>query len=282
MVDSPNPRVSVVIPTYNMQELIGETLASVRSQTFGDFEVVVVDDCSTDRTAEVVHEYVAIDSRFRYVRLERNSNRPAVPRNRGIRESRGEFISFLDHDDTWLPWKLERQLAVLDACPDVALVHSYLWDFTPRSRVRGLIYLPNPYRRRGTHDVLLEHNVVQCSSAMVRAEVLHSVGVFDERIELRTVEDYHLWTRIARNHRLAYLSEVQGHYRWSPLSASGQENWLEKHAFLDSSEGFKVLDSRPNRAWQVTRKVAGFPLAVYFHLVEAPLRRRIGLLPRSW
>ena len=282
MIDDDIPRVSIVIPTFNMQDHLGETLASIRAQTFGSYEVIVVDDCSTDGTADVAQQFATEDSRFRYVRLDRNSNRPAVPRNRGIEEARGEYVAFLDHDDTWLPWKLERQVAILDARPDVALVHSYLWDFTPRSRLRGLVYLPNPYRRRATHEVLLEHNVVQCSSAVVRAEVLRSVKGFDERIELRTVEDYHLWTRIAERHRILYLSEVQGHYRWSRLSASGQENWLEKHSFLDATEGFRVLASRPNRAWQVTRKVAGFPLAVYFHMVEAPLRRRLGSLPRTW
>ena len=93
------PKVSIVIPTYNMQEHLGETIDSILSQTLDSYEVIIVDDCSTDGTAQVALKYCEIDSRIRYVKLDANSNLPAVPRNRGIELSQGEYIAFLDHDD---------------------------------------------------------------------------------------------------------------------------------------------------------------------------------------
>jgi teichuronic acid biosynthesis glycosyltransferase TuaG len=276
------PRVSVIIPAFNIEQHIGETLDSLECQTFRSFEALVVDDCSTDRTASIVRARAALDPRIRYIRLESNSNRPAVPRNRGLAEAKGEFVAFLDHDDLWFRRKLERQIRVLDSRPDLALVHSYLWEFTENSRFRGLVHLPNPLRRRASYETLRKHNVVLCSSAVARLQVLTDLGGFDERSELRTVEDYQLWLRLGKNHKLGYLSEVQGYYRWSQTSTSRQENWLEKHTYLDEHEGTVFLANRPSRMWQVSRKIAGYPLALYFHLVEAKVRQILGKLPRVW
>jgi teichuronic acid biosynthesis glycosyltransferase TuaG len=276
------PRVSVIIPAFNMEQHIGETLDSLARQTFVSFEAIIVDDCSTDRTASIVQDRAAVDPRIRYIRMERNSNRPAVPRNRGLAEARGEFVAFLDHDDLWFERKLERQIRVLDSRPDLALVHSYLWEFTENSRFRGLVHLPNPLRRRASYETLRKHNVVLCSSAVARLQVLRDLGGFDERPELRTVEDYQLWLRLGRNNKLGYLSEVHGYYRWSRTSTSRQENWLEKHTYLDEQEGTVFLASQPSRMWQVSRKIAGYPLALYFHLVEAKVRQIFGKLPRVW
>ena len=114
------PRVSVIIPAFNIEQHIGETLDSLECQTFRSFEALVVDDCSTDRTASIVRARAALDPRIRYIRLESNSNRPAVPRNRGLAEAKGEFVAFLDHDDLWFRRKLERQIRVLDSF----LIHS--------------------------------------------------------------------------------------------------------------------------------------------------------------
>ena len=282
MTLSEAPRVSVVIPAFNMEQHIDATLDSLKSQTFQSFEVLVVDDCSTDNTASIVQARAEVDPRIRYIRLESNSNRPAVPRNRGIAEARGEYVAFLDHDDLWSKRKLERHVTVLDSRPDLALVHSYLWEFTERSGFRGLLYLPNPLRRRATYETLREHNVVQCSSAVARLAVIRELGGFDERPELRTVEDYHLWFRLARKYKIGYLSEVHGQYRWSRTGTSGQENWVKRHTYLDELESTVVLASQPSLMWQVSRKIAGYPLALYFHLMEGKIRQAVGKSPRVW
>jgi teichuronic acid biosynthesis glycosyltransferase TuaG len=276
------PRVSVIIPAFNMEKHIGETLDSLECQTFRSFEIIVIDDCSTDGTASIVQDRAAVDPRIRFIQLASNSNRPAVPRNCGLAQAKGEYVALLDADDLWSKRKLERQVMVLDSRPDLALVHSYLWEFTGKSRFRGLAHLPNPLRRRASYETLRQNNAVQCSSAMVRLQVLRELGGFDERHELRSVEDYQLWLRLSRSYKLGYLSEVQGQYRWSRTGISGQENWIKRHAYLDANEDTFVLRSRPSFIWQVSRKVAGYPLALYFHLFDAKIREALGILPRIW
>lgn len=265
-----------------METHLAATLESARSQTMQDFEVIIVDDCSTDTTSAIARRYCEIDSRFRYVRTPSNSNLPARARNVGIELAKGEYIAFLDHDDLWRPRKLERQIHVLETYPDVALVHSHLWDFTPRSKFVGLVLLPNPYRRRGSYQVLRRHNVVQCSSAMVRSEVLRDLAGFDERHELRAVEDYHLWMRIAKEHTIAYISEVHGDYRWLRSGTSRQDNLESKHQILDQVASAMIIESDPSTYRRVARKFAGYPLAIYFHLLEGPLRQLVGASPRVW
>jgi len=274
------PRVSIIIPTYNMEDHIGRTLDSVQDQSFRSFEVIVVDDASTDGTAEIVKDKAAQDNRFRYVRLENNSNRPAVPRNLALAVARGDYVAFLDHDDLWMRNKLERQVMVLDARPDVALVHSHLWEFAANSRKWGLLYMPNPYRRRVTYKLLLQGNRVQCSSVLARTNVLREFGGFDERPELRAVEDFHLWLRIAHRNRIAYISETHGFYRMSPSSTSSLENMATRLRYLDSNEGTQILSNSPSLLRRALRKMGGYPLAFYCHIIEARWRQGKGLMPR--
>lgn len=282
MTGEQEPLVSVVIPTYNMEEHIAETLNSVMAQTLQSWEAIVVDDASTDRTAEIVRDLSVRDPRIRYVRLDSNSNLPAVPRNRGIREAKGSYIAFLDHDDLWIKEKLERQVCILEKNPDVALVHSHLWEFTRRSRFRGLIFVPDPVRRRASVEVFDERNVVQCSSAILRSAVLSEIGGFDERPEFRTVEDYELWRRVSHDNRIAYISEVHGSYRHSAFGTSGQVDSLARHNHLDSVLGTRLLDNRPSHVRRVYRKITGYPRAIYFHMLEGRVRIRKGLEPRLW
>ena len=116
------PLVSVVIPSYNRSSLLMQTLASVRGQTFRDFEVLVVDDGSTDDTATRVRELGAEDGRIHY--LYQANQGPAAARNAGASYARGAFIAFLDSDDLWLPDKLQEQLAFLAGRPDIDVVYA--------------------------------------------------------------------------------------------------------------------------------------------------------------
>src|SRR6266545_3624012 len=115
-----SPRVSVVMPAYNAAPTVGQALDSVLSQTFRDFEVVVVDDGSTDHTREVLAGYGDRIRMFDKV----NEGKPASTRNLGVREARGELVAFLDADDCWRKEKLERQVGVFDGRHDVGLVYT--------------------------------------------------------------------------------------------------------------------------------------------------------------
>lgn len=210
------PRVSVIIPSFNCELYIAETIGSVLQQTLKDIEVIVVDDGSTDRTREIVAAFGAP------VRLiaQANAGRCAA-RNRGIREALGEFICLLDHDDYWFPAKLADQLAEFEANPQVGAVFSSMiyWYAdanqnypTPDSfdlnaypsgvdeQFSGWIY----------HLFLLDCHMLT-SAAMFRAEVFQRCGAYVESLPYS--EDWELWLRIAREYPLRKLRRPSTLYR---------------------------------------------------------------------
>jgi glycosyltransferase involved in cell wall biosynthesis len=207
------PSVSVIIPVYNRVELICQALSSVRAQTFRDFEVVVVDDGSTDSTAAVVKAH------YPEVRLIQKENAGvSAARNRGIQEARGEWIAFLDSDDVWLPHKLSRQVAFLELHPDIDLLYARMWSYTVgREHERQL----EPKSVSLTFEDLLNgHNSVTTSTVMVRRRVFDVVGMFNEG--LPAVEDHELWIRIAERFKLGFLDEVVAEYRRHALSTTAE------------------------------------------------------------
>jgi len=198
------PTVSVVIPTYNRAEFLAQAIDSVLSQTCQDFEVIVVDDGSTDDTAQVVSAY---GDRVRYVPIP-HSGLPAVARNAGLQVARGEYIAFLDSDDQWLPDKLTGQLEALDPLHNVSLVcsNALVWDGETDVPLRtGL-----PEGRGHSGHVLarlLEANFIITSTVVVRRSYLNQVGPFCESRQLRVGEDYDLWLRLAAVSQLLYIPE---------------------------------------------------------------------------
>jgi O-antigen biosynthesis protein len=206
------PLVSVVIPTYNRSGLVCRAVRSVLAQTFDDFEVLVVDDASTDDTAEAVQGLG--DRRVRYLRQPYNQDVSAA-RNRGLREARGDFIAFLDSDDEWLPQKLERQLGVFRAAPPkVGLVYTGSLSIQPDGTVQKL----RPKHRGAVLDRLLLTNLT-CSGSgtvMIRREVVRKVGFFDETIA--AMEDYDYWIRVARFYDFDYVPEPLVRYYDVPMA----------------------------------------------------------------
>lgn len=270
----------MIIPAFNVESYVYATLESVQNQTFSEFEVIVVDDCSFDATPEIIQEFVNQDSRFRYIRLEENSQRPAVPRNVGLNLALGEYVAFLDADDLWTRKKLERQVMVLDSQTDLALIHSHLWDFTNDPRIKGIIHITNPYRRRSNYEILRQRNVVQCSSAIARTSVLRDLGGFDERQELRAIEDYHLWLRIGKHgYGIGYISEIHGFYRKRPFSTSALEDINARLGYLDSIEGTQCMLNRVSLPHRLVRKLGGYPMALYYHLLQGNWRQLMRRKP---
>lgn len=186
------PAVSVITPAFNAAPYIRETLDSVRAQTFDDWELVVIDDGSTDETVTIVDDFSRRDAR---IRLLRQINRgPAAARNRGMREARGEFLTLLDSDDTWDPHYLSSQLAVFRAHPDTALV-------TGVARFRGGPYDGRPMRRftpgypvLSLRDIIADDTAVFIMTIFRRA-VFEAIGGMDEA-QWRS-EDYEFWLRAA-------------------------------------------------------------------------------------
>ena len=117
------PLVSIITPCYNAASFISQAIESVLAQSFGDWEMIIVDDCSSDDSLSIIQKYARIDSRIRYLRTDKPSGLPTLPRNMGIKEAKGRYIAFLDSDDIWLPNKLSDQLKVFEKS-EVAIVFS--------------------------------------------------------------------------------------------------------------------------------------------------------------
>ncbi len=214
---------SVVIPTHDSRDYVVAAIRSVLAQTDPDFEIVVIDNGSTDGTAEAI---MAIgDPRISYVWQE-DSGLPADSRNKGVAAATGEWIAFLDADDTWLPGKLARVRTVLAAyasvdvlCHDVDIVNA-------AGKRKG----SRAYRldaRPVWEQLLYRGNILTTSASVVRAsslaDVLVGAGPFDTRPEYFTVEDYDLWLRLAEHGcRFAIIPEVLGTYLVHPGGASSK------------------------------------------------------------
>lgn len=196
------PAVSVILPTYNRAGLLPRAIASVLRQTFADFELIVVDDASTDDTMSVVGSIQ--DPRLRYIRLPANRGAPEA-RNRGITEANGNLVAFQDSDDEWLPEKLARQVAKLNACP-TSVAANYC-GFTRYER-RTSLYIPEPkvacVEGRITSSLLIE-NFVSTQTLIVRKTLLESVGGFDER--LKRLQDWDLVLRLSRETVFSYIED---------------------------------------------------------------------------
>ncbi len=194
-------KVSVVIPLYNARDVIRETIETVLAQTWKDYDVIVVDDGSTDGSGAIVREF---GGRIRYIRQENGG--VARARNRGVAESTGEFIALLDHDDLWHPAKLEKQVAVLDRCPEVGMVITDVVHLDRDGRPMGVIgagYNPSETFAR----LFVRGYVPTPSAAMIRRSVLQTVGGFDERFHSAGLDDHELWTRIAAQYDIANIAE---------------------------------------------------------------------------
>jgi glycosyltransferase involved in cell wall biosynthesis len=176
------PAVSVIIPTYNRAHLIGRAIQSVLDQTYQDFEIIIVDDGSTDNTEVVLKKFQNKDERIRYIRHDKNKG-GSTARNTGIKAARGRFIALLDSDDEWLPEKLQKQLEVFESSPpEVGVVYTKtyhrankkIYPFSKEEQKDGMIF----------QDLLnldISKNCGQTSTLLIKKECFEKVGLFDER-----------------------------------------------------------------------------------------------------
>jgi len=203
------PAVSVIIPAYNSAAFIAEAVESVRAQTFGDHEVIVVDDGSSDGTEEVVRRLGA------GVRYHRQPNQgPAAARNAGIGLSRGDLVCFLDADDLWMPEKLARQTAFMAAHPEIGLLFTDAIESHGEIVQKPSIVSTMKFGADATSQVpiedafrkLLIENFVPTSSVMLRRSCVATTGLFD--VGLQNVEDREMWLRMAASYPIACLPQV--------------------------------------------------------------------------
>ncbi|MEW5806019.1 MAG: glycosyltransferase [Acidobacteriota bacterium] len=207
------PGVSVIVPTYNYARFLDPCLESIFAQTYGDFEVIVVDDGSTDDTVEVLRKY---EDRIRYIYQE-NMGLSAA-RNTGIKVSTGKYLAFLDSDDIWLPLKLEAQLRVISEDSDVGIVFSDARAFDGKNVLRESILKEERICTGHCFRRLFMGNFLVMPTVMIRKKCLDEVGLFDET--LTAVEDYDLWLRISAHYKIGYVDMMLAMYRVHPSNMS--------------------------------------------------------------
>jgi glycosyltransferase involved in cell wall biosynthesis len=193
------PKVSIIIPSHNRAKLIGRALESVFQQTYKDYEVVVVDDASTDNTQEILASY---GDKIRHFRQPQKSG-SAGARNRGLQEAQGEYIAFLDSDDFWVPEKLAEQVKVLDAHKNVGIVYSKMAIINTKGERCGT----KPEQKSGkNYKELLEiWGDIPTSTVLTRRECFDKAGKFDT--SLITMQDIDMWLRIARHYDLYEIED---------------------------------------------------------------------------
>jgi len=204
-----SPKVSVITPAYNAQSTIGETIESVLSQTFTDFEMIIIDDGSTDDTANVVHRFK--DNRIIY--LYQTNKEKSEARNNGIKNAKGKYIAFLDADDTWFPEKLEKQVRLMQNNPEIGLVYSDLYYFDDETGEDLILYsrIASLHRGKIPIELLLENNFIKSNTPLIRRKIFCQVGLFDTNLDL--CEDWEMWLRIIVKYPIDYIDEPLARYR---------------------------------------------------------------------
>lgn len=188
-------KVSVIVPAHNARQYLPRTIESILNQTFQDFEIIIVDDGSTDMTGQIGQE-LARTRPGRVAYIYQDNQGPGAARNTGIKAAGGEYIAFIDADDLWLPTKLEKQAAILDRRPDVGLVYTDLFFFNHRDKIVGHGSLRKyPLPRGSTTLFFFFRYFMVTSTVMARKSLIRRNGPFRE--DIRVGEDYDFFMRLS-------------------------------------------------------------------------------------
>ncbi len=270
------PRVTVAISTHDRAGLVPQAVESALAQTLRDLEVVVVDNGSTDGTAEALAPY---REQIRYVRQENRGR--AGGRNRAIAEARGDYIAFLDSDDLWLPDKLDRQLAAFAELPGAGLVHGHVevvdeQGHTLHAETERHRRLWSAASRGGT---TYARWALECrcftSTVVVPREAIERVGAYDPEIGL---EDLDLYLRIALEYPIVFLEgEPLARYRMHPGQTASEE--LARGQIQACRKHLALLDSRPGvPGRRAARRNLELALARCHHVLYEPAETRRAIL----
>jgi glycosyltransferase involved in cell wall biosynthesis len=256
------PKVSIIMPVLNGERYLREAVDSILAQTYDSYELVAVDDGSTDHTCELLHQY-GDRLELRYVHHPVRQG-IAVSVNDGLRHATGPYVSFLDHDDAWFPQFLETQVDYLERHPDVGMVHSDFQTIDSKGQVIEESVARCRDRIRPSGDVfrqLLLDSFIAANSAVIRKECFDRLGGFDESL---VWGDYHMWLRIARHYKIDYVPQVLTKYRQHPVQNT-----------RDYDE--RASDREPVAVTAIMRILAAYPEARE-QLGERTLQHRIAQL----
>lgn len=235
--------VSIITPCYNAVLYLPQAVGSVLSQTYSHWELLIIDDCSTDGSYELIQQYANMDSRIKCFKTASPSGSPTLPRNIGIEHAQGTYVAFLDCDDVWLPDKLEEQIIFLEENHYDFIYSNYekmSWD---NRRAKRIVYA----RKTSSYWDTLESCEIPCLTVMMRRSLIGNL-----RFKLIPKEDYAFWLEILRRGYKAYNTEkIHALYREVKNSRSGNK--------------FKMFKSQ----WYVLRQIEGVKVtpAIYFIVI---------------
>ncbi|GAA6616696.1 glycosyltransferase family 2 protein [Scytonema sp. NUACC26] len=231
------PKISVVIPAYNAELTIAETINSVLLQTFTNFEIIIINDGSKDKTLEIVKG--VNDKRVKVFSYE-NGGLPTA-RNRGIACAIGEFIAFLDADDLWTQNKLELQLAALQQNPEAGVAYSWTCFMDVDEQGKPISFHPSPsYFFVGDvyKNLLVSDFIHSGSNTLIRKEAVESIGEFDPT--LKSCEDWDYWLRLAAKWNFVVVPKHQVLYRRTPGAMSSKVEVMKQASLMVMEKAYKV------------------------------------------
>lgn len=230
--------VSVIVPIWNRQEFILETINSILKQTHQNLEVICVDDCSTDDSLLILEQIQ--DSRLRIVRLSQNSGRPAVPRNVALKTAKGDYIAFCDDDDIWDHRKIEIQLLAISRSSSDLCYTGFKYfgsrEGLPSFLFRVIRFL-NPFS-------LIFSNFILNSSVMITRDLFNKVGYLDENLSLKAIEDYQYWIRgYFKGAKFHFVKDILVYYRIHSkrISSSDEGLGLRKEILLSLKQELSFI-----------------------------------------
>ena len=264
-MESKTPSVSIIIPTYNRSEMLERAIQSIFRQTYKDFEILVIDDCSNDNTLHMLKNFQSHDFKI----FRNNTNKGAAySRNLGINNSRGKFIAFLDSDDEWLPTKLQKQINYFEKCPSkIGVVYCQVFDnsFILRKNTK-------PSKDGNIYSDLLQGWCPPTTSAfIIKFEALNNGIRFDEK--LKSFQDYDLWIQLAKFWEFHFIPEplvIFNHHEESRVSIDLQTRISGLEYFLKKWKK-NIIEVGGNRALDFIRRK--YLSAVYSQTILNLLRK---------
>lgn len=235
--------VSIITPCYNAENYISQTIESVISQTYTDWEMLIIDDCSTDNSAKIVNEYCNKDSRIKYLKTPSPSGSPSQPRNIGIEKASGEYIAFLDADDIWLPEKLQKQINFIKS-------YNYKFIYSDYEKINDVGIRRNRIIKMPVNVTfwdIIETCSIPCLTVLISSDTIGTT-----RFKNIPKEDFAFWLEILKKGIKAYnIGETLALYREQSQSRSANK--------------FNMIRNQ----WYILRKVEGVKpiIATYFLII---------------
>jgi glycosyltransferase involved in cell wall biosynthesis len=234
------------MPAYNARQYITESIESVIAQTYTNWELIIVDDDSTDDTASIIKEFSQQDPRIKYLYQDRG--RQGKARNKAIKNSNGDYIAFLDADDLWEQSKLEVQIDAIENSPDITLLFTQGFILQPDGDSIPMDVKVQNWSFQNDIDLFITQNQIPILSVLVKKQALVDVGYFSEDPAIQNAEDYHLWIKLLKQSTFLSIPNRLFYYRIHNQQSTYQNSNLSvavAHAFIDLAST-QTIDKQNN------------------------------------